>query len=203
MKVHSFDLVDVFWFDWGLIFSVLGFGVGGIFQLISLTTNSGIVRKKLYTLTNFWLILSGVIHCWIEYCFVFSRSTSIIKPTMDTYAAADYRYGDYGGLMESGTTAMEAITALLTGPICLLVAFGATHNLSFRYPLQLTVCTMQLYGLLWFILQPIFTENGLQRHFSNNPILFWVVTVGCNAPWGIVPSILLIDSFVTICSKFM
>jgi hypothetical protein len=26
---------------------------------------------------------------------------------------ADYRYGDYGGMMESGTAAMEAITALL------------------------------------------------------------------------------------------
>eukprot|EP00595_Chromulina_sp_UTEXLB2642_P000807 CAMPEP_0196766764 /NCGR_PEP_ID=MMETSP1095-20130614/29820_1 /TAXON_ID=96789 ORGANISM="Chromulina nebulosa, Strain UTEXLB2642" /NCGR_SAMPLE_ID=MMETSP1095 /ASSEMBLY_ACC=CAM_ASM_000446 /LENGTH=32 /DNA_ID= /DNA_START= /DNA_END= /DNA_ORIENTATION= len=31
------------------------------------------------------------------------------------YAAADYRYGDYGGSMESGTAAMEAITALVVG----------------------------------------------------------------------------------------
>lgn len=30
-----------------------------------------------------------------------------------TEECLDFRYGDYGGMMESGTTAMEAITALL------------------------------------------------------------------------------------------
>lgn len=82
----------------------------------------------------------------------------------------DYRYGNYNGRMESGTAAMEAITALLDGPLCFLVAYGAANNCSFRYPLQLILCTMQLYGLLWFVLQPLFTDSGIEGHFSSDPV---------------------------------
>lgn len=85
----------------------------------------------------------------------------------------DFRYGDYGGMMESGTTAMEAITALLDGPFCFLVAFAAANNLPWRHPLQLILCVMQLYGLVWFVLQPIFSETGMEGHFSNDPVMFF------------------------------
>jgi hypothetical protein len=83
---------------------------------------------------------------------------------------ADYRYGDYGGMMESGTHAMEVITALIDGPLCFLVAFAAAHDLSWRHPLQIILCTMQLYGLVWFTLQPIWSETGLAGHFSSDPV---------------------------------
>jgi cholestenol delta-isomerase len=201
--VHAFPLPEVLWYDWALIFIGLGTGVGFVFEIINLlTVDSKEARNRLYTLANFWLILSGVIHCWIEFNMVFARSTSSIKTTMDVYAAADYRYGDYGGgMMESGTVAMEAITALFVGPLCFLVAFGATHNLSYRHPLQIVLCTCQLYGLAWFTLQPIFSDTGLAGHFSSDPVLFWVVAVGCNAPWAIFPTILLIQSFQACVEK--
>jgi hypothetical protein len=83
---------------------------------------------------------------------------------------ADYRYGDYGGMMESGTHAMEVITALIDGPLCFLVAFAAAHDLSWRHPLQIILCTMQLYGLVWFTLQPIWSDTGLAGHFSSDPV---------------------------------
>lgn len=83
---------------------------------------------------------------------------------------SDYRYGDYGGMMESGTHAMEVITALIDGPLCFLVAFAAAHDLSWRHPLQIILCTMQLYGLVWFTLQPIWSETGLAGHFSSDPV---------------------------------
>ncbi len=87
------------------------------------------------------------------------------------YSAADFRYGHYGnGLMESGTHAMEVITALLTGPLCFLVAFAAAHNFSWRHPAQIVLCTMQLYGLVWFTLQPIFSDIGIEGHFSSDPV---------------------------------
>jgi hypothetical protein len=87
------------------------------------------------------------------------------------YAAADFRYGHYGnGLMESGTHAMEVITALLTGPLCFLVAFAASHNFSWRHPAQIVLCTMQLYGLVWFTLQPIYSDTGIEGHFSSDPV---------------------------------
>ena len=77
--------------------------------------------------------------------------------------------------MESGTAAMEAITTLLTGPFCLLVAYAHVHKSSFRHPLQLVVCTMQLYGLLWFTLQPLFTEGGVAGHFSSDPVRYMIL----------------------------
>lgn len=72
--------------------------------------------------------------------------------------------------MESGTHAMEVITALIDGPLCFLVAFGAIHEFGWRHPLQIILCTMQLYGLVWFTLQPIFSESGLAGHFSSDPV---------------------------------
>jgi cholestenol delta-isomerase len=82
----------------------------------------------------------------------------------------DYRYGDYNGMMESGTTAMELITAVIDGPLCFLVVFAAAHDLSWRHPLQIILCTMQLYGLVWFTLQPIYSDTGLAGHFSSDPV---------------------------------
>lgn len=89
--------------------------------------------------------------------------------TFNTFS--DFRYGDYGnGLMESGTHAMEVITALIDGPLCFIVAFGAAHNHSYRHPLQIILCVMQLYGLLWFTLQPLFSDTGIEGHFSSDPV---------------------------------
>jgi hypothetical protein len=82
----------------------------------------------------------------------------------------DFRYGDYNGMMESGTTAMELITAVIDGPLCFLVAFAAAHDLNWRHPLQIILCTMQLYGLVWFTLQPIYSDTGLAGHFSSDPV---------------------------------
>lgn len=72
--------------------------------------------------------------------------------------------------MESGTHAMEAITALIDGPLCFLVAFAAAHDYGCRHPLQIILCVMQLYGLLWFTLQPIYSDTGVAGHFSSDPV---------------------------------
>ena len=72
--------------------------------------------------------------------------------------------------MESGTAAMEAITAVVVGPLCFVLAYGAAHDLPWRYPLQLLVCTMQIYGLVWFVLQPLFAAGGIASHFSADPV---------------------------------
>lgn len=103
---------------------------------------------------------------------VFHRNDSIIQKHLDLYGAADARYGNFNGYMESGTSAMETITALVVGPLCLLVAFAAIHDLSWRYPLQLVVCTMQLYGMLWLVLQPVFSAEGWDKHYASDEVRF-------------------------------
>lgn len=188
------------WTDWAIVFAGLGLGVGAVFEMLNLSASKA-NKSRVFTLSNFWLILSGVIHSWIEFNMVFYRSNSTIKAGMDMYAAADYRYGDYGGLMESGTTAMEAITALFVGPLCILVAFASVQDWGCRHPLQIILCTCQLYGLTWFTLQPIFSHEGLAHHFSSDPVLFWAIAVGCNAPWAVFPSLLLGQSVIEVSSK--
>lgn len=100
--------------------------------------------------------------------------------------------------MESGTAAMECITALIVGPLCFLVLVTNVLDHPLCYVLQLITCTMQLYGLTWFTLQPLFTTSGLSGHFSSDPILFWIVAVGCNAPWAIFPTILLFEAIIKL-----
>jgi hypothetical protein len=199
--VHAMDVPELLWYHWAVVFAGLGIGVGVVFELIQLTASPG-KSSRVFTATNFWLIFSGVCHCWIEFNMTFFRGTSSLKPQMDMYAAADYRYGEYnGGNMEPGTAALEAITSLVVGPLCFVVAYAAAHELPCRHPLQLMLCTMQLYGLAWFMLQPLFSIEGFAAHFSSDPILFWVVAVGCNAPWAIIPPVLLYQSFTACCAR--
>ena len=59
--VHAFPVPQLLLFDWAIIFVGLGFGVGTIFEILRFTTNKN-NEHRVYTWTNFWLILSGVIH---------------------------------------------------------------------------------------------------------------------------------------------
>ena len=103
---------------------------------------------------------------------VFHRGSSLIKGPIDFYGAADARYGNFDGNIESGTAAMEAITALLVGPLCFAVVFAAVHDLPWRAPLQLLVCTMQLYGMLWLCMEPMFSAGGWSQHYSADEVRY-------------------------------
>ena len=136
-----------------------------------------------------WLLISGVIHLWFEGTFVFFRHHEFYLK-MDIYMVADWRYGNP---MEPGTRAMEAITSVMEGPLCLLVAYAAVKNKIWRHPAQLIVTTCQIYGLIWFSLHPMF-DSSIQ-HLSTNPFLFFAVAFGLNGPWGIFPPMLWVQSW--------
>jgi len=103
---------------------------------------------------------------------------------MDLYSAGDYRYGRP---LEAGTASMECITAVITGPLAALTAVAIIRNWSSRHVLQLTLCTCQMYGLVWFTLHPLF---ALSESLTTDPLLFWGIAFAMNAPWGIFPPIL-------------
>lgn len=130
---------------------------------------------------------------------VICRGTGFMSKQLDLYAAADFRYQNP---MDSGTAAMEAITAIIEGPMCLLVAYGMINNKQWRWPLQLIVTTMQMYGLIWFCIQPLWSEEGYSGHMAtDDPFLFWVIAVGCNAPWGIFPPMLWLQAWRRLSSE--
>jgi hypothetical protein len=100
----------------------------------------------------------------------FNRGGSLLHAPIDYYAKADARYGNFDGNIESGTASMEAITAVVVGPLCLLLAAAWVHDLPWRCPLQLVVCTMQLYGMAWQIAQPMFSNGGWKQHFASDEV---------------------------------
>ena len=59
--VHAFPVPEVLWIDLVVVAAGLGVGIGSCFELIFLTLPAK-KAGKLFTLQNFWLILSGVIH---------------------------------------------------------------------------------------------------------------------------------------------
>lgn len=59
--VHAFPVPELLWHDWATVFVGLGLGVGTIFQILKFSTDET-SRHRVYTWTNFWLVLSGVIH---------------------------------------------------------------------------------------------------------------------------------------------
>lgn len=59
--VHPFPVPEMLWNDWALVFVGLGLGVGLAFQILSFSAGER-NKDRVFNLTNFWLILSGVIH---------------------------------------------------------------------------------------------------------------------------------------------
>lgn len=159
---------------------------GGVFLLQIVLALTAMCRRRgsafrAFTPTVFWLLFCFIIHSWIEYSFVFRRAgnKSGFQNGMDLYGAADYRYGYGKNLeLEPGTAAMEAITAFITGPLCLLLAWGIVGQKAWRWSVQVVLCACQMYGLAWFMAHPFFSVDKIS---SDDPFLYWVIFVGFNA----------------------
>lgn len=68
--VHAFPVPELLWQDWAIVFVGLGLGVGTIFQILKFSADET-SKHRVYTWTNFWLVLSGVIHvCIIIPCLL-------------------------------------------------------------------------------------------------------------------------------------
>jgi hypothetical protein len=169
---------------------IVGGIFGGVFLLQLVLALTATCRRngsplRAFTPTVFWLLMCTIIHSWIEYAFVFRRenNASGFQSGLDLYGAADYRYGFGKTLtLEAGTAAMEAITAFVTGPLCLLLAWGIVGQKAWRWSVQIIVCTCQIYGLAWFASHPFFSVDKVA---SEDPFLYWVVFIGFNAPWSV------------------
>ncbi len=56
------DVPELLWYHWAIVFAGVFIGVGFVFEMIRASVTDNARLEKLYTLTNFWLVLSGVLH---------------------------------------------------------------------------------------------------------------------------------------------
>jgi hypothetical protein len=75
--VHAFPVPQMLWSDWATVFVGLGVGIGSIFQILAWSLPES-KRYRVYTWTNFWLIMSGVIHVSLYCSILFSGINKLL-----------------------------------------------------------------------------------------------------------------------------
>ncbi|KAI8071663.1 EBP domain protein [Gongronella butleri] len=168
--------------------------VGAVFVVLLVGTVSTAKAKKpgvslLSCLTLFWFVLCGLLHCgfeayWLYYRHQLSTRTDIIAQLWKEYALADSRYMTSDDLLVT----LETITVFVWGPLCFLAAYDCFHDNARGIYVQSVVAIGHLYSCsLYFIL------DFLQGFSHSDPhwLYFWVYFVGFNAPWLVIPAVLL------------
>ncbi len=100
---------------------------------------------------------------------------------------------------------MISITELLImGPLCILLFYAYCRDKPFRLPLELVVCSIQIFGTI------VFTGSEIWEGFPNIPtdfemtfekdkvLYFWIFFVAANILWIVLPLRLLLTAFCQI-----
>eukprot|EP00878_Enallax_costatus_P009911 GHUV01010348.1.p1 GENE.GHUV01010348.1~~GHUV01010348.1.p1 ORF type:complete len:179 (+),score=35.54 GHUV01010348.1:157-693(+) len=139
-----------------------------------------------------WFLCSGLIHLIVEGNVVlnskFYQDTSgnILNEIWKEYSKADSRYATRDDFIIS----MEAVTAFLEGPACLLIVWGMLKLKPWRFTAILLVSLGQLYGdVLYF---GTCAHGGIARHSRPEWIYFWFYFVIVNGIWIVVPTMCIL-----------
>lgn len=107
------------------------------------------------------------------------------------YALSDSRYLT----SDTFTVCMEAVTAVLWGPLSLLAAYLIAANHPARHPLQALISSGQLYGDVLYFSTSFFDKAFRQTAYSRpEPFYFYGYFIFLNAIWLVIPGILLAQS---------
>ncbi|KAJ4385317.1 hypothetical protein N0V85_008139 [Neurospora sp. IMI 360204] len=148
-----------------------------------------------------WFTLCGFLHCFFEGYYVLNHATlpskqDIFAQLWKEYALSDSRYMTSDPFM----LCIEALTVLTWGPLSFLAVFAIIKgNTSLRHITQTIVSVGHLYGVALYFGTCFFQEKFRGISYSRPETLYyWVYYAGMNAPWVIVPAILLFQSSKTI-----
>ncbi|KXX79538.1 hypothetical protein MMYC01_203117 [Madurella mycetomatis] len=201
-------------------------GIVGVFTLgcVSLAKwyNPGLKRAD--QLIIGWFALCGFLHCFFEGYFVLHHasipaSQSIFSQAWKEYSLSDSRYLTSDPFM----LCIEMLTTLTWGPLSFLTAVliatstptstptstsaPKRHNYSHqgtRHLLQTVVCVGHLYGVALYYGTCGFAEHMRGLSFSRPEWLYyWGYYAGMNAPWAVVPGVLLYQSARAIQGAFV
>ncbi|XP_021741792.1 probable 3-beta-hydroxysteroid-Delta(8),Delta(7)-isomerase [Chenopodium quinoa] len=154
---------------------------------------------KLERLLICWFTITGLIHMVVEGYFAFSpdfykdKNGFFLAEIWKEYSRGDSRYASF----DSAIVAVEGVTAVIEGPACLLAAYAIATRKSYRYVLQLAVSLGQFYGLVIYYITAILEGD----HFSVSPLHYYAYYIGANAPWGIIPFLIIIRCWRKICES--
>ncbi|KDN66911.1 putative emopamil binding protein [Colletotrichum sublineola] len=132
-----------------------------------------------------WFALCGFLHCFFEGYFIWNHRRLASMQTLfaqlwKEYALSDSRYLTSDPFM----LCVESFTVVVWGPLCWAIIVAITWRSHARYPLQVIILAE-----LYF--------NGVS-HSRPEFLYFWVYYVGFNAPWVVVPAVVLFRSVVHI-----
>ncbi|KAI0180369.1 EBP-domain-containing protein [Hypoxylon sp. FL1284] len=183
---------------------MLGFALLGA-SAIALKANPKLSKSNLAVFC--WFVLNGCLHCFFEGYFVLNHATlassqNVFAQLWKEYALSDSRYLTSDVFMLS----IESITALVWGPLCFANAVAVARGSPSRHALRIAACVAHLYGVALYygtgLAQTYFLDaaDGLS-HSRPEPLYFWGYYVGFNAPWAVIPAVLLVNSVATISAK--
>ncbi|KAK2003394.1 emopamil binding protein [Colletotrichum falcatum] len=114
------------------------------------------------------------------------------------YALSDSRYLTSDTFM----LCVESFTVVILGPLCWAIVVTIACRSHARHPLQVIMCVGHLYSVVLYYSTSLaeFYFNDLS-HSRPEFLYFWVYYVGFNAPWVVVPTVVLFQSVVHIKSS--
>ncbi|KAF3770513.1 Emopamil-binding protein [Cryphonectria parasitica EP155] len=147
-----------------------------------------------------WFVLCGSLHCFFEGYFLYNHATlassqDLFAQLWKEYALSDSRYLTSDPFM----LCVEAITIAVWGPLSFATAVSITRTGSLRYPLQIIVSVAHLYGVALYY-STCYVEEKTNGVMYSRPEFqyFWVYFVGFNAPWVLVPAVIIVRSIQNI-----
>lgn len=190
-----------------------------LFWYIEFKTRDSVRRKSVAALFDklyfqdivclVWFLIDAFTHLSIELGYVVlaltntaEKSDSVLGWIWREYARADARWA----VRDANVISLELLTVGI-GFLCLLLAYGVLHKCSWRHPLQMIVCTAELYGG-WMTFCPEWIEGSPNllppgKHSSevDRQVLLWVYLVFMNGLWVVIPALLLWDSYARMASN--
>ncbi|KAG6294614.1 hypothetical protein E4U46_006008 [Claviceps purpurea] len=142
---------------------------------------------------------------WFALCYFLLHRAAI--PQQQTlfaqlwkeYALSDSRYLT----LDVFTVCIEFITVFVWGPLSWLTLFAILRDSPFRHVGQVIVCTAHLFGVALYYGTNWGDYRASGVSYSRPEVLYyWVYYAGFNAPWVVVPVVLILDSSKNIAKAF-
>ncbi|KAI4748723.1 Emopamil-binding protein [Aureobasidium sp. EXF-12298] len=182
------------------VLSLLGSFVAGCVAILGFTylivkrVNPRLPTTELITVM--WFVLCGCIHLFFEGYFAYNHANmgglqTFFGQLWKEYALSDSRYLT-GNIF---VFCVEAMTAVLWGPLSFIVAIMIAIEHPLRHPLQAAVSLGQCYGDLLYYATSMTDNIYLGIEYSRpEAYYFWGYYFGANFLWIVVPALLLYNS---------